>query len=244
MNRWAALLERHGHSNTLDLFDSFDELDHTIGRNMQWLNKPEFSQPLSMGPVVPQKYRIMVSCPGFNAQSIQTEAKNNRLYVFARQEEKHEGDDYHVREFKKSYELPENCEIDKMVSFMTSPGHLVIEIPLKEQTPCVNKDLYPKIVDDNNGGKMVTLDFAVPKKIFDPQQIQIHIKDRDLIFKAEDKIEKKDSMTKFYYYKRATLPENTEFDKLECSYKDHRIFVKAPLNLNWIPYKTVKFESK
>ena len=42
---------------TLDVFDPFDELDHAIGRNMQWLNKPEFMPSFPMMPKVPQKYR-------------------------------------------------------------------------------------------------------------------------------------------------------------------------------------------
>jgi len=242
MNQWVNPLSTVGHS-TLDLFDAFDELDHTIGRNMQWLNKPEFLQPLSMGPMVPQKYRIVVDCPGFTAESIKTEIKGTKLYVYGRCEERHEGEDFHVREFKKTYDLPERCVYEKMVSFMTSPGHLVIEFPLREIDMHMNMDLFPKIVDSTDGGKMVTLNFTVPENIH-PEKVHIHIKDRDLIVKAQDKLEKKDSMTKFYYYKRTTLPENTDFEKLTCNYDNHKITVAAPLNLNWRPYKTIKLEGK
>jgi len=241
MNRWVNPLNTTG-ATTLDLFDAFDELDHTMGRNMQWLNKPEFLQPLSMGPIVPQKYRIVVDCPGFNVESIKTEVKGHRLYVVGREEDKHEGEDFHVREFKKSYDLPERCETEKLVSFMTTPGHLVIEIPMRESDLHLNMDLFPKIVDTVDGGKAVTLNFQVPENIH-PEKVHIHIKDRDLIVKAQDKLEKKDSMTKFYYYKRTTLPENTDFDKLECNYDNHKISVRAPLNLNWKPYKTIKMQT-
>jgi len=241
MNRWVNPLNTTG-ATTLDLFDAFDELDHTMGRNMQWLNKPEFLQPLSLGPIVPQKYRIVVDCPGFSADSVKTEIEGSRLAVHGREEERFEGEDFHVREFKKYYDLPKQCDYVKMVSFMTSPGHLVIEIPLKETATHLNAEMIPKIVDAKHGGKAVTLNFGVPENI-SPERVQVSIKDRDLIVRAEDKIENKDGMTKFYFFKRTTLPENTEFDKLEVHYDNHRLSVRAPLNLNWKPYKTIKMET-
>lgn len=241
MNQWVNPL-KNMHS-TLDVFDAFDELDHTIGRNMQWLNKPEFLAPISMGPRVPQKYRITVDCPGFSPESIKTEVKNHKLHLHGREEERHEGEDFSVREFKKTYDLPARCETDKLVSFMTSPGHLVIEMPLKEHDMHMNMDLFPKIVDGADGKKLVTLDFQVPENIH-PEKVHIHVKDRDLIVKAQDKLEKKDSMTKFYYYKRTTLPENTDFEHLTCNWNNHRISVEAPLDLNWKPHKAVPMEEK
>jgi HSP20 family molecular chaperone IbpA len=243
MNRWANPLNTTG-ATTLDLFDAFDELDHTMGRNMQWLNKPEFMEPLalSMGPRVPQKYRIVVDCPGFQASSIKTEVSGDKLIVTGFEEDKRETDDFFIRELKKTYVLPTRCETDKLVSFMTTPGHLVIEIPMREVETHMNVDLFPKIVDTVEGGKAVTLNFQVPENIH-PEKVHIQIKDRDLIVKAEDKLDSKDSMTKFYYYKRTTLPENTDFDRLECNYDNHKISVRAPLNLNWKSYKPVEMKT-
>ncbi len=42
------------------------------------------------------------------------------------------------------------------------------------------------------------------------------IKDRDLIVKAEDKWERKDGSTRYFYYKRTRLQENTDFGGLKC----------------------------
>lgn len=60
MDQWfrPSHLGHHGPS-TLDLFDPFDELDHTIANNLQWLSKPEFMAPV-LFPRVPQKYRIVL----------------------------------------------------------------------------------------------------------------------------------------------------------------------------------------
>jgi len=233
-----------GTHSTIDLFDSFDDLDHMMARNMQWLNKPHFMGPTLTGVArVPHKFRIVVDCPGFQASSITTEIKNNFLYVSGREEEKHHEDDFSIKEFKKKYELPENCETDKLVSFMTTPGHLVIEMPIREHGLHLNKDLFPKIVQDTNGNARVTLDFQVPQNIH-PEKVHIHVKDRDLIVKAQDEMKKGDTKTKFFFYKRTTLPENTDFKSLNCEWDNHRISVNAPLINNAITHKQVPIEHK
>ena len=240
MNEWMSPLDTSGFSS-LDLFDSFDELDHMMMRNMQWLNKPEFLHPFSMTPRVPQKYRIVVDCPGFSASSITTEVKETKLFVYGREEEKDDGENYQIKEFKKSYNLPDRCESDNLVSFMATPGQLVIEIPLKETITHMNTDLFPKLIDADNGGKVVSLDFNLPENI-NVDKIQVQIKDRDLIVKVEDKMEKKDAMSKFYYYKRTTLPDNTDFDKLECNYDGNKLSVRAPVIQS--SYKSIPIGTK
>lgn len=241
MDQWFKPVVPHGagHS-TLDLFDPFDELDHMIGRNLQWLNKPDFL-PMPLLPRVPQKYRITVDCVGFKPESIKTEVKGHKLIVTAREEVKHD-DDFSIKEFKKTYELPKHAEIEKLVSFMAPHGELVVEVPLKETDTHKHEDLFPRIVDvPNGGGKAVSLQFGVPENI-DPSKISVHIKDRDLIVKAEDKVQKPDGVSKFYYYKRTTLPENTDFAALKCNYDNHQIQVSAPLKLDYKPYKNVPIE--
>jgi HSP20 family molecular chaperone IbpA len=242
MDQW--FKPHHIGPNTLDLFDPFDELDHAISRNLEWLNKPEFLQPFPLLPKVPQKYRITVDVHGYSPKSIKTEVKDgHKLIVSAREEEKHEGDDYHVKEFKKTYQLPPHAEVDKLVSFMTATGNLVIEVPLRETHMHPNNDLFPQIVDTENGGKAVSMKFSVPENI-DPSKISVNVKDRDLIVKAEDKVEKPDGISKFYYYKRTTLPENTDFNALKCNYDNHRIEVAAPLNLDFKHHRKVPIEFK
>lgn len=234
----------HG-ASTLDLFDPFDELDHTIGRNMQWLNKPEFMQPmLPLLPKVPQKYRIIVDCVGYSPNSIKTDVVGHKLVVSGREEVKHEHDeDFSIKEFKKTYKLPEHSETDKLVSFMTGHGQLVIEVPLKETESHLIQDLFPHIVDTPTGGKAVTLKFNVPENIR-PEEVNVSIKDRDIIVKAEHKTEKPDGISKFFYYKRTTLPENTDFHALKCNYDNHKISIEAPLNMDFKSYKKVPIEHK
>lgn len=240
MDRWMQPMLPNQLS-TLDMFDPFDELDHVMGRNFQWLNKPEFMAP--MLPRVPQKYRITLDCTGYKPESIKTECTNNVLTVCGSEVNKDEKTgDFSTKEFKKTYTCPENAECDKMVSFMTGDGQLVIEMPLRETQLHPNMDLFPKVTDTQDG-KQMSLCFNVPEKIH-PDHIHVSVKDRCLVVKAEDKVTRPDGVTKFHYYKKTTLPENTDFDKLKCNYDNHKISVSAPIDLTWKPYKKVAIENR
>lgn len=228
--------------NTLDMFDPFDALDHTIGRNMQWLNRPEFMMPAL--PKVPQKYRITLDCTGYSPKSIKTELKDNVLTVLGSEKVTcEETGDFHMKEFKKTYTLPSEAEGNNMVSFLTGDGHLVIEFPLRETETHQNFDLFPQICDTENGGKCMKMKFTVPQNIA-PEHIHVNIKDRCLVVKAEEKKVKPDGISTFHYYKKTTLPENTDFDALKCNYENHQISVVAPLNLDWTPTKKITIEGK
>jgi len=237
MDKWMS--RPFGPLSTLEAFDPFDELDHTLGRNMMWLNKPEFDMP--MLPRVPQKYRITLDCVGYSPSAIKTDLKDNKLTVSAREEHKTpDTGDFSVKEFKRTYTLPPSAEGDKMVSFMTGDGQLCIEVPLKETERHMNTDLYPQVMDEN-GGKVVKMKFTVPENIA-PEHIHINIKDRCLVVKAEEKKVKPDGVSKFHYYKKTTLPENTDFDSLRCNYDNttHQISVSAPLNMDRLPAPSKK----
>jgi HSP20 family molecular chaperone IbpA len=220
--------ERFGPS-TLDLFDPFDELDHMISRNLSWIDRPEFLQSIMpLQPRVPHKYRITVDCAGFNPNSIKTKVSEDKtkLTVTGQEGEGKPGtEDYSMREFKKSYNLPKNVETDKMVSFMTGQGQLVIEMPIRREQ---HQLALPKLVEEN-GKQMVMLNVPVPENI-DPSHVKVTCKDRDLIVTADEKQEKPDSVSKFHYYSRCRMPENTDFDALKCMLDRNQLSIKAPIN--------------
>jgi HSP20 family molecular chaperone IbpA len=227
---------------TLDLFDSFDQLDHTISKNLHWLNKPEFMPQFAM-PMVLQKYRIVCDVQGFSPKSIKTEVKGNHVCVNAKEDTKINEGDFSKKELKRSFEFPKEAIANKMVCFVTSHGQLVIEFPLKETATHLDADLFPKIMDNPlGGGKMCKLNFSVPAGI-NMDRVHVAIKDRDLIVKAEDKLEKKDGSVKYYFYKRTTMPENTDFSQLKCKWDHHKLSIEAPLNMNYCTsYKKVPIE--
>lgn len=196
-------------------------------------------------PRVPEKYRITVDCKGYNAKSIKTELSSDKskLIVSGCEDDKHSEEDFSRREFKKTYKLPENVETDKMASFMTSSGQLIVEIPLKNERLERNKeDLLPRIVDGENGTKHVEMSVTVPKNV-DPSKIKVTCKDRDLIIQAEDKVEKPDGVSQFHYYKRTTLPENTDFETLKCHLNETKLSLQANLKTDYrTSHRTIPIE--
>lgn len=231
MDRWFRPSDLDYGLSTLDIFDPFDELDRTLGRNFMWLDVPEIIRNVpSLEPKVPRKHRITLDCSGFDPKSIKTEIKDNKLIVSASEgsEAKNEKEDYTLKQFKKTYNIPHNAETDKLVSFVTSNGRLVVEMPLKREKN-TSDDLLPKIEEGEKGTKNVTMNIWLPKNI-DPAKVNVTCKDRDLIVQAEENTEDKSGKSNVYFYRRTTLPENTDFDSLKCLYDKNHILVNAKLN--------------
>ncbi|CAF0760864.1 unnamed protein product [Brachionus calyciflorus] len=218
--------------SALDVFDPFDELDRMMNRNLSWLNVPDFMRSLpSVEPRFPKKFRITADVSGYNPRSIKTEVSDDKkkLIIHGKEgESKQTGqDDYSLREFRKTYNLPENAETDKLASFVTANDRLVVEIPLKHTEP--SESLLPRIVEGEGGAKQLSLNLNLPQSI-DPSKIQVTCKDRDLIVQAEDKKEKEDTFSRTSFYSRTTLPENTDFKQLKCHFDHHKLSVSAPIN--------------
>ena len=184
---------------TLDIFDPFDEMDRMLSRNLEWITRPSFLEPLPIIPKVPRKYRVTVDCAGYTPSALKTEILNGKLVVHGKEDTKTKSGDFSTKEFRKTYKLPPTCETEKMVSFVTPLGQMVIEVPLKGETG-MTEDLFPKIVDTKDG-KRVEMTCEVPTGV-DPTKLEVTCKDRDLIIKGEDVQEKPDSVSRFHYYKR------------------------------------------
>jgi HSP20 family molecular chaperone IbpA len=225
---------------TLDIFDPFDELDRTLGRNLMWLDVPDVLRASIMPPQqprVPRKYRIQVHCEGFSPQSVKTELSDDKkqLIVHAKEGAAPASDkaNYTLREFRRTYKLPDNVDTDQLVSFMTSNKRLVIEMPIKErkleQAP--QEDLLPRITDLEGGRKQVQMDMSLPVNI-DPAKIKVTCKDRDVIVQAESKQDTSDQQSQVFYYRRTTLPENANLNELKCTFDNNQLSIKAPLNLS------------
>lgn len=238
--------------STLDLFDPFDALDNSLVRNLLWIEQPSYLRQMlePVVPKVPHKYRITVDCRGYNPTSIKTElsADKSKLVVSAKEGEAaktNDDGDFSVKEFRRTYKLPNDLEADKMVSFVTGDGRLVVEFPMKrEEKKKSGGDLLPTIVDAENGKKLVKMNFDVPETI-DPSKIKVTCKDRDLIVQAEDKVEKPDGVSQFYYFRRSTLPENTDFNAIKCTLDKNTLSIEAPYDPELKPgLRTIPVEMK
>jgi len=242
--------------STLDLFDPFDHLDQNLCRNLLWIDRPHFLEPVL--PRVPHKYRITVDCSGFSPKSIKTELNQDKtqLIVSAKEGENqtNQESDYSMREFQRTFKLPKDVETDKMVSFVTSEGRLVVELPIHEEENHTKRMklseglalTVPNVITDKNGKSIMKVNFDVPVDI-DPSKIKVTCKDRDLIVQAEDKVDRNDgNFSSCYFYRRCTLPENTDLNSLKCVLDNEKLTVEAPYNADLKPclQKLIPIEMK
>ncbi|CAF0875719.1 unnamed protein product [Brachionus calyciflorus] len=218
----------------LDMFDPFDELDRSLAKNFMWINRPQFLSEIPEMPKVPHKFRVTLDCLGFDTKSIKTEFNKDKTKLVVKggsgRVDLGDGDFIH-KEFKRTYDVPLNTETDKLVSFVTSTGKLVIEMPLKmEQKKGVKakQELIPKIVEDDKGNKTVQLNVLLPHAV-DPSNVKVTCKDNDVIIRADQTKETNDEYSRVHIYKRCKLPENTDYDDLKCVMEKDQLTITAPL---------------
>jgi HSP20 family molecular chaperone IbpA len=220
----------------LDIFDPFDDLDMQLDHMIHWLERPQ-DHPLHLAlqPKVPQKYRITVDCAGYDPKSISTKIVGDKLIVKGSEGDeaptKGAEDDYHHRSFKRTIQLPNMIEKDRMTSFMDKSGTLVIDFPYREENILAlnPQDMLPKIVDAPDGhGHLVNLNINLPCHV-DPKRVQVTAKDRDVIVHAEDKCEIPNGVRTFSYYRRTTMPSHTDMKSLKCYFDgDSKMSIIAP----------------
>lgn len=205
--------------------DPFDEIDLIADNDLMWLHRPSLIRTYVV-PRQPEKYRVTVDCSGFNPNSIKTEVSGLKVIVTAREEQRQDSNNYTMKEFKKSYDLPANSETEKLTSYVVGKEQLVIEVPLRqEQVLAQELYLHPVVSDDK---KYVSMEFAFPEYL-DPTKVSVVCKDNDLIIRGEDRQGTWDKMSHFSYYKRVTMPENTDFYELKCKMDKNVLSIRAPL---------------
>jgi HSP20 family molecular chaperone IbpA len=226
----------------LDVFDPFDNLDMQMKNSMNWLSKPDWNMNMQN---VPQKYRITFDCNGYNPNSIKCEIHDDKLIVTGHEGNPHkkEDEEYNLREFKKTWKLPKDLDCDKMVSFMTPNGWLVVEIPMMMKNNMMEKEFFPTIMDTKHG-KEVNMKLCLPEHI-DPSELTITAKDRDVIIKGQHKEDKhsgnSNSHSEVYYYRRSTMPENTDMNHLKCTLGDsNQLMLEAPIMCKKAPNNAIE----
>jgi len=227
---------------------------------LQWLqDPPRFQRELC--PVTghkkrphSDKFRVTLDVTGFKPEDLSVKVIGRKLLIDGKQEFR-DGEDFSVKEMRKTYDLPENASFEHMTSFLTAKGILVVEFPLITQTKErddhhhqlekygantkeFNFDEFfksafePKISDDTDkGGKKINLSLDMTG--FRPDQIQIHLKDRDLIVQAESSSSDKHHTARSYIYKAVTLPPNIDIEHMRSFLHDgKRLMITAPYHEN------------
>jgi len=247
---------------SLDLFDPFDEIDlasHRMQSALQWLQDPPRLQrelcPVTGHKKRPHsdKFRVTLDVKDYKPEDLSVKVVGRKLYIDGKQEFR-DGEDFSNKEMRKTYDLPENASFEHMTSFLTTKGTLVVEFPLvtqakerddhhhqlqkyRDNAKEFNFDEFfksafePKISDDvEKGGKKI--DLSLDMTGFQPDQIQIHLKDHDFIVKAESSASDKHT-ARSYIYKAVTLPPNIDIEHMRAFLHDgKRLIVTAPYHEN------------
>jgi HSP20 family molecular chaperone IbpA len=248
---------------SLDLFDPFDETDVASDRMqnaLQWLQDPPRLQrelcPVTGHKKRPHsdKFRVTLDVTGYRPEDLSVKVVGRKLFIDGKQEFR-EGEDFSVKEMRKTYDIPENASFEHMTSFLTAKGTLVVEFPLITQqkerddhhhqlqqyganVKEFNFDEFfksafePKISDDvEKGGKKI--DLSLDMHGFKPEQIQIHLKDHDLIVQAESATSDKQHTARSYIYKAITLPPNIDIEHMRSFlHNGKRLVITAPYHEN------------
>jgi len=248
---------------SLDLFDPFDEIDlasHRMQTALQWLQDPPRLQrelcPVTGHKKRPHsdKFRVTLDVHGYKPEDLSVKVVGRKLFIEGKQEVR-DGEDFSVKEMRKTYDIPEHASFEHMTSFLTAKGTLVVEFPLitqgKERDDHhhqlqkyganikeFNFDEFfksafePKIIDDvEKGGKRI--DLSLDMSGFRPDQIQIHLKDRDLVVQGESSSSDKHNTARSYIYKAVTLPSNIDVEHMRSFLHDgKRLIITAPYHEN------------
>ncbi|KAI0978682.1 hypothetical protein GJ496_005428 [Pomphorhynchus laevis] len=231
---------------SLDFFDPFDRWDLSLNphhvNSVNWIREPPH---LSDRPL--NKFRVTLPATGYDKSDITTSISGNILTIHGRHSDHQDGNGYNAREFSRKFDLPRNIDESKMTSFLTGGGMLVVEMPfmveqqsrlqqsqttdmqLRSKSPSdfYRSDFLPHIVNDNNGLKKLEINVPLPN--YQPDEIQLTLKDHDLILKAESTKSDNLKYGRQYLYRQVTLPKETNTNMLSSTLEDGTLHIEAPL---------------
>ncbi|CAF4490000.1 unnamed protein product [Rotaria socialis] len=254
----------------LDFFDPWRDFDTfpaalSIQPNaFRWVDEPlrlahhhhRNNHPGSTRPHA-EKFRVQLNVAGFNPESIKTKVEGRKVIVEAKQEDRQPDGDFHTRELRKSYELPEHADATHLASYVTPNNMFVIEVPIKNpeaeqrlqqastdtqslaqfgsyRDPFFDytgflggSDFEPRIVDKGNNQKQ--LELTVGMKDCKPQEIKVSVKNNELIVQGEHRHKDKNRSERSFFFKSTTLPPGTQIDQLQSHLTDDgQLKIEAP----------------
>lgn len=181
---------------------------------------------------MPQKFRILIDCSSCNPKTLKTHIKTvndqKHLIVCADEQKIKKCEPSYInKQFKRTYTLPKQVEVNKMISFVTPNGQFVVEFPLQEVVCCLDIDMVPKI-EKTPQGRIVSLRVPIPLNV-DPAKVTLMVKGCDVILRFEDRFGTEDCVSRVYFYNRCQLPDGADLNKIKCSADKHRLIITAPL---------------
>ena len=217
-------------------------------------SKSQSGQPVSPSSPAPhaEKFRVQLNVAGFSPESVKTRVDGRKVIVEAKQEDRQNDGDFSIREIRKSYDLPEHADASQLASYVTPNNMLVIEVPIRNpeaekkkeqgnvsQFGQVRDPLFdyvgfmggssfnPRIVDKDNNEKQ--LEITVPMNTYKPEEIQVSVKNNELIVQGERRHQDDNRSERSYFYKSTLLPPGTQIEKLQSHLtEDGQPKIEAP----------------
>jgi HSP20 family molecular chaperone IbpA len=268
----------------LDFFDPWYDLNTSpttlviVPNNFRWINEPERltraqgggrqADQASRAPHS-QKFRVQLNVAGFNPETINTKVEGRKVIVEAKQEDRQPDGDYNIRQLRKSYELPEHADANRLASYVTPNHILVIEVPIQNpeaerrlnQAKNENQnlaqfgqyrdplfdynsflsgsDFAPKVIDKGDNQKQ--LQISVAMKNYKPDEIKVSVKNNELIVKGEHVHKDENRSERSFFFKSTALPPGTQVEQLQ-SYltEDGQLKIEVPFIEQNEPTKSVE----
>ncbi|KAL7676106.1 hypothetical protein ACOME3_002362 [Neoechinorhynchus agilis] len=213
-------------------------------------------QPPALTERPADKFRVTLPVQGYTSSEISTSITADRkLKIHAKHVDKGDiEDDYSAKEFSKTFVIPANADTASLTSFITASHTLVVEIPLRAshevETSSVSTSSSDKTIDIKRAEQNLTVaelvkstfvpqivgtgnqkvEMNVSLSNFKPEQIQLTLKDRDLILKAESHTSGQGRTAREYVYRQVTLPAGTDVDKLFSTFENGFLHIEAPFH--------------
>jgi HSP20 family molecular chaperone IbpA len=245
----------------LDFFDPWRDLDTfptalAIRPNaFRWVNQPQSLthsqnrnvQPSSRAPNA-EKFRVQLNVAGFNPETINTKVEGRKVIIEAKQEDRQSDGDYHIRQLRKTYDLPEHADATRLASYVTPNKMLVVEVPIQNpenerrleeakkdgrslsqfgqyRDPLFDylgflggSDFESHIVDKGNNQKQ--LEMTLGMKNYKPEEIKVSVKDNELIVQGEHRHKDANRSERSFFFKSTMLPPGTQVDQLQSHLND------------------------
>ncbi|CAF1240645.1 unnamed protein product [Adineta ricciae] len=85
-----------------------------------------------------EKFCVHVNIRGFDQESVKMKVENGKLIVEANQEDRQDDEEYTIRQFKRTYQIPKQADPSRLTSRMVSDNILLIEAPFTKSSPGEN----------------------------------------------------------------------------------------------------------
>jgi crystallin alpha B len=104
-----------------------DEFDDWFGPRRQLVGQTGASEVKNDE----NKFEVKLDCSHFKPEEISVKTVGNNVVINGKHEERLDKHGWVQREFTRRYALPEGCQVEKVVSNLSSNGMLSIEAPKK-----------------------------------------------------------------------------------------------------------------